>query len=141
MRARRPQLHRRTPPARKSRRTAPPTRPQPYGSIPRWRVRALKATALVACRRSCAYCARHLTLDEATLDHVLPRCLGGATTVENVVTACYRCNVLKGGRAPYDFFFAHPWAAHNFLRLATRIARARKGEARTAVSLAYAVAA
>jgi len=85
--------------------------------------------------------ARALCLERATLDHVLPRRLGGDTTTENVVVACYACNVLKGGRAPYDFFRAHPWAADNFLRYAVRVAAAHKGEARTARSLAYAAAA
>lgn len=135
--------HRRVPATRKrgqpSRR--PAARPRPYASIPRWAVRALRAATLAACRRRCVYCACCLELERATLDHVLPRRLGGGTTADNVVAACYDCNVLKGGRAPYDFFRANPWAAHNFLRLAPRVARVHKGDARTALSLAYAAAA
>jgi 5-methylcytosine-specific restriction endonuclease McrA len=143
----RPQYHRAGRRARSSCRSHRPRpharqeRPRPYASIPRWAVRALRAATLAACGRRCAYCADPLHIEQATLDHVLPRCLGGPTTVENVVVACYDCNVLKGGRAPFDFFLANPWAARNFLRLASRVARPLKGEARTAVSLAYAVAA
>jgi 5-methylcytosine-specific restriction endonuclease McrA len=135
-------FHRPVPAARRPRRPKrDPQRARPYASIPRWAVRALRDATLAACGRRCAYCAEPLRLERATLDHVLPRCLGGATTADNVVVACYACNVLKGGRAPFDFFLSHPWAAHNFLRLATRVGRALKGEARTAVSLACAVAA
>jgi 5-methylcytosine-specific restriction endonuclease McrA len=136
------QFHRHIPAARRTRRPKrAPSRPRPYASIPRWAVRALRAATLSACGRRCAYCALPLCLERATLDHVVPRRLGGDTTADNVVVACYDCNVLKGGRAPFDFFRANPWAAQNFLRLASRVARTLKGDARTAVSLAYAAAA
>ena len=42
--------------------------------------------------------------------------------------------LLKGGRAPFDFFRANPWAADNFLRYATRVAHAHKHDARAAMS-------
>jgi 5-methylcytosine-specific restriction endonuclease McrA len=142
MRAWRQQRQRRIPAHRKSRRPKRARcRARPYASIPRWTVRALRAATHGACGRRCAYCAAPLALDRATLDHVVPRRLGGGTSVENVVVACYACNVLKGGRPPFDFFRAHPWAAHNYLRLASRVASALKREARSAVSLAYAEAA
>ena len=139
----RSQMHRRVPPTRKPRRAAsqPSSRPRPYGSIPRWRVRALRATTLIACGRRCVYCARHLTIDGATLDHVLPRCLGGVTDLTNVVVACRACNLSKGGLSPVEFFLVHPAAAENFLRLASCVGRRLKRDARRAVSLTYAVAA
>jgi 5-methylcytosine-specific restriction endonuclease McrA len=48
----------------------------------------------------CQYCGISLPAAELTTDHVLPRSLGGATTWENVVTACSPCNLRKGGRTP-----------------------------------------
>lgn len=142
MRAWRPHHRRRIPTHRKARRSrGAHARPRPYASIPRWTVRALRAATHGACGQRCAYCGARLPLDRATLDHVVPRRLGGDTSVGNLVVACYACNVLKGGRPPFDFFRAHPWAAHNFLRLASRVASALKREARAAVSLAYAEAA
>ena len=36
--------------------------------------------------------------DNLTLDHVIPRRLGGAHSWENLVTACRECNHRKGGR-------------------------------------------
>ena len=40
--------------------------------------------------------------DELTFDHVTPRSRGGRTTWENIVTACARCNLGKGGRTPRE---------------------------------------
>lgn len=45
---------------------------------------------------TCQYCGKYS--DELTIDHVIPKHLGGEHTWENVVTACARCNHLKGGR-------------------------------------------
>jgi 5-methylcytosine-specific restriction endonuclease McrA len=43
----------------------------------------------------CQYCARQLSLADATFDHVVPRSRGGATHFGNVVTACRPCNARK----------------------------------------------
>jgi len=51
---------------------------------------------------TCQYCGRELPASELTLDHVVPRCRGGATTWENVVTACAPCNRRKGDRLPEE---------------------------------------
>jgi len=48
-------------------------------------------------RQTCQYCSRRTHL---TLDHVVPRSKGGPHTWDNVVTACERCNSLKGDRTP-----------------------------------------
>lgn len=48
----------------------------------------------------CGYCARKLTREETTYDHVVPRAHGGQTTWENIVAACVSCNQKKGGRTP-----------------------------------------
>ncbi len=47
---------------------------------------------------TCQYCGRQLS--NLTIDHVIPRHLGGETIWSNVVTACPRCNHLKGGMTP-----------------------------------------
>jgi 5-methylcytosine-specific restriction endonuclease McrA len=48
---------------------------------------------------SCQYCGSG---DELTFDHLVPRSRGGRTTWENIVTACARCNLTKGGRTPRE---------------------------------------
>jgi 5-methylcytosine-specific restriction endonuclease McrA len=47
---------------------------------------------------TCQYCGRHFS--NLTLDHVIPRRLGGKTDWTNLVAACSRCNHLKGGHTP-----------------------------------------
>lgn len=47
---------------------------------------------------TCQYCGRKT--NSLTIDHVIPRRLGGETDWDNVVAACPRCNHLKGGMTP-----------------------------------------
>ena len=48
----------------------------------------------------CQYCGkRHVKM---TLDHVIPRRLGGTFTWENLVCACHACNAKKGDRSPAE---------------------------------------
>jgi 5-methylcytosine-specific restriction endonuclease McrA len=49
---------------------------------------------------SCQYCGHRLATEVLTFDHVIPRCRGGRTTWENVVTACSLCNLAKGHKLP-----------------------------------------
>ncbi|MDH3583484.1 MAG: HNH endonuclease, partial [Phycisphaerae bacterium] len=48
----------------------------------------------------CQYCGDRLPTSELTLDHVVPRRLGGDNSWENLVCACVPCNSKKGGRTP-----------------------------------------
>lgn len=47
---------------------------------------------------TCQYCGRQTSV--LTIDHVMPRRLGGQHTWTNVVAACPSCNRRKGGRLP-----------------------------------------
>ena len=49
---------------------------------------------------TCQYCGEGFPARDLTLDHVVPRALGGRTSWKNVVTACAACNRRKGGRTP-----------------------------------------
>ncbi|MGK7345749.1 MAG: HNH endonuclease [Candidatus Nitrospinota bacterium M3_3B_026] len=44
----------------------------------------------------CQYCGERG--GDLTIDHVIPRSMGGASTWENVVTACRGCNLRKGNK-------------------------------------------
>lgn len=44
----------------------------------------------------CQYCEKSLTYSQITIDHIVPRSLGGNNTFENCVAACYDCNRKKG---------------------------------------------
>ncbi len=47
---------------------------------------------------TCVYCGEPYELHELTIDHVLPRSLGGETINTNVVPACQCCNQDNGSR-------------------------------------------
>lgn len=47
----------------------------------------------------CQYCGSQRDL---TLDHVHPRSRGGATSWDNLITACKRCNSRKGDNTPEE---------------------------------------
>lgn len=103
--------------------------------------RAIKHAMMRDCGRRCVYCAAPLDFDVATIDHVFPLAKGGIHTPGNLVTACGRCNRLKGDLLPTEFFARYPWAGMNFIHYARAVHRALKRCARRAVSLAYAQAA
>ena len=44
---------------------------------------------------SCQYCGK---MEDLTFDHLVPRCRGGLTKWENVVTSCAPCNLKKGSK-------------------------------------------
>lgn len=48
---------------------------------------------------SCQYCGKNKDL---TLDHVVPRAKGGKSKWTNLVTACKRCNTVKGNSTPEE---------------------------------------
>ncbi len=49
---------------------------------------------------ACQYCGKHTP--DLTIDHVIPRHLGGQHVWNNVVAACPACNHRKGGRRLED---------------------------------------
>jgi 5-methylcytosine-specific restriction endonuclease McrA len=50
----------------------------------------------------CQYCGHRFPTHQLSLDHVIPRSRGGQTNWVNIVCACLRCNVRKGGRTPLE---------------------------------------
>lgn len=51
---------------------------------------------------TCQYCGRHFPENYLTLDHVTPRSKGGPKSWENIVTACKKCNQIKGNQLPRE---------------------------------------
>jgi len=62
---------------------------------PHPQVKLTKQEVLRRDNHTCQYCGKK-TID-LTIDHVIPRRLGGAHTWENLVAACPECNHRKGG--------------------------------------------
>ena len=48
----------------------------------------------------CRWCGKWLTLDTATVDHVIPLSQGGLDNDNNRVLACYDCNHGRGNEMP-----------------------------------------
>jgi 5-methylcytosine-specific restriction endonuclease McrA len=73
-----------------------------YDRLPRQRVRLNRRNLFARDGSHCQYCGKTFPTSELSIDHVTPSCRGGETTWENVVCACIRCNVRKGGRTPTE---------------------------------------
>ena len=71
-----------------------------YDRLPRKQVRLNRRNIYARDRNLCQYCGKKYPPSELSLDHIIPRKMGGGTTWENIVCACTRCNVKKGGRTP-----------------------------------------
>jgi 5-methylcytosine-specific restriction endonuclease McrA len=65
-------------------------------SRPRPRLKLTRREVFRRDNYTCQYCGKHTT--DLTVDHVIPRHLGGKHCWTNVVAACPVCNHRKGGR-------------------------------------------
>jgi 5-methylcytosine-specific restriction endonuclease McrA len=50
--------------------------------------------------KTCQYCGESARLSDLTMDHVIPKSVGGKTTWTNIVTCCKTCNTAKANRTP-----------------------------------------
>jgi 5-methylcytosine-specific restriction endonuclease McrA len=73
-----------------------------YDRIPQTRVRLNRRNLFARDGNRCQYCGKRFRTSELSIDHVMPRSRGGRTTWPNVVCACMKCNVRKGGRTPIE---------------------------------------
>jgi len=73
-----------------------------YDHLPRQGVKFNRRNIFARDKGRCQYCGRKFPTSELSLDHVIPRSLGGESAWENVVCACTRCNSRKGGRTPHQ---------------------------------------
>jgi 5-methylcytosine-specific restriction endonuclease McrA len=71
---------------------------------PRTRVKLTRREIFRRDSFTCQYCGRHG--NDMTVDHVMPRHMGGLHVWHNVVTACASCNHRKGGRRVEDAHMA-----------------------------------
>lgn len=69
----------------------------------RWIPKRIRYSSIAVFKRDqfkCQYCGIFLTAAKSTIDHVVPRYLGGTSGWKNCVTACFECNNRKGPRTP-----------------------------------------
>jgi 5-methylcytosine-specific restriction endonuclease McrA len=73
-----------------------------YDRLPRQKVKFNRRNIFARDNNRCQYCGRKFATSELSLDHVVPRSRGGGANWENIVCACLKCNVRKGGRTPRE---------------------------------------
>ncbi|MGZ3413414.1 MAG: HNH endonuclease, partial [Isosphaeraceae bacterium] len=73
-----------------------------YDRLPRQKVKFNRRNIFARDGNRCQYCGRKFATSELSLDHVVPRSQGGRAAWENIVCACLKCNVRKGGRTPRE---------------------------------------
>ena len=54
-------------------------------------------------KTKCFYCERKFNICQKTVEHIVPRSLGGSNAACNKVNACYDCNTWKGSLMIHDF--------------------------------------
>lgn len=73
-----------------------------FGGVPRQSLPFTRRNLLRRDRSQCQYCGRRPTSAELSIDHVVPRALGGETSWENCVLACVHCNRRKGAKLVHE---------------------------------------
>lgn len=68
-----------------------------YINLPYKRVNLSRQNIFKRDRNRCAYCG---TRDALTIDHVVPKSMGGRDSWDNLITACQKCNSKKGSMTP-----------------------------------------
>ena len=51
---------------------------------------------------TCQYCSCKLSDTSATIDHVIPKSIGGQHRWDNIVACCLKCNRKKGNKTPIE---------------------------------------
>ena len=72
----------------------------PYVRLPHRRVPPTRAAVMLRDAYTCQYCGATPGRAELTVDHIVPRSRGGRHHWLNLVTACKRCNQVKGSFTP-----------------------------------------
>lgn len=71
-----------------------------YDRLPRQAVKLNRRNIYARDLSHCQYCGKRFSTQELSLDHIVPRAMGGKSTWENMVCCCVHCNTRKGGRTP-----------------------------------------
>ena len=54
-------------------------------------------------KKWCCFCGRYLIIEEATIEHIIPRSAGGCNSLTSLDISCYECN-MERGTDNYDDF-------------------------------------
>lgn len=73
-----------------------------YRRVPRAKRSMSRKGIMLRDGNVCQYCKRRYQSGDLTLDHVMPKSRGGASTWENLATSCKPCNNRKGDKTPSE---------------------------------------
>ena len=62
------------------------------GKLNSERVKSIKKKLFSACGSKCYLCDKLLNMENSTIDHLIPKSLGGTNYLGNLAIACYDCN-------------------------------------------------
>ncbi len=71
-----------------------------YDRLPQQEVKLNRRNLYARDANRCQYCGQRFSTRELTIDHIIPRVVGGEHSWRNLVCACVKCNAKKGGRTP-----------------------------------------
>ena len=89
-----------------------------YNGLPAMEVTFTRRNLYRRDRNTCQYCGARPGTQELTIDHVLPKSRGGTTSWDNVVAACYRCNLSKGSDLIHPSSIPHEPSYWEMVRIA-----------------------
>lgn len=73
-----------------------------YDKIPKRKICFSRRSLFRRDNFSCQYCGKKPGGSELTIDHIVPKSLGGQTTWENCVLACIKCNIKKANKNLFE---------------------------------------
>lgn len=73
-----------------------------YDRLPQRDVKYSRENVFMRDKFKCQYCGGKFTYRELTIDHVVPKSLGGRSIWSNVVACCKPCNGTKADRRPEE---------------------------------------
>jgi 5-methylcytosine-specific restriction endonuclease McrA len=88
---------------KKSKKKVPQASKQAKKQKRAWRRKAIKENA----GQGCPACKKKFDNGQhmATVDHIIPRSMGGADAPHNYQLLCFQCNLDKGNKMPWDMNF------------------------------------
>ena len=60
-------------------------------------------TKLRECNYKCIYCGQSLSIENITIDHLIPLSKGGTNYIDNLVPSCLECNCKKYNKILYRY--------------------------------------
>jgi hypothetical protein len=75
-----------------------------YVNVPQINAKWSKPGVLRRDNWTCGYCGKHEPAHprQFTVDHIIPKVVGGKNTWGNTICSCLKCNRKKGGRTPHQ---------------------------------------